>query len=253
MRRLPAVLFVLFVLFAGAAAAQGSLVAAAANVKYALDDIVAAFGRDTGHTLRVSYGGTGNLAQQIENGAPFELFVAADEAAIERLAAAGYARDGGVVYAVGRLALFVPRGSTLAIDGTLADLKAAVADGRLKRFAIASPEHAPYGRAARQALERAGVWESIRARLVLGESVAQAMQFAAAGDAQGGLVPLALASAPALRTRGSYVAIPDAMHAPLRQRMALMQRAGAAAIAFEAYLRGPVARDILVRHGYAVP
>jgi molybdate transport system substrate-binding protein len=250
MRRLLAALLVFF---ASAAAAQGALVAAAANVKFALDDIVAAFGRDTGHTVRVSYGATGTLAQQIENGAPFELFVAADEASIERLAAAGYTRDRGAVYAVGRLALFVPRGSTLAVDATLADLKAALADDRLKRFAIASPEHAPYGRAAQQVMERAGVWDTVRPRLVLGESVAQAMQFAAGGDAQGGLVPLALASAPALRTRGSYVAIPDAMHAPLRQRMALMKRAGAAAIAFEAYLRGPMAREILVRHGYAVP
>lgn len=252
MRLLAALLFA-FGFASAAAAAQAPVVAAAANLKYALDDIEQAFRRDTGQSVRISYGSTGNLAQQVANGAPFELFLAADEATVERLAAGGHTRDGGVVYAQGRLALFVPRGSPLRVDGSLSDLRAAVADGRLQRFAIANPEHAPYGLAAKQALERIDAWEAIRPRLVLGENVSQAMQFAAGGNAQGGLVPLALANAPQLASAGRYAIVPESLHAPLRQRMALLKRSGNTARAFYDYLQRDPARAILVRHGYAVP
>ena len=236
-----------------AAAAQAPLVAAAANVKPAFDEIVGAYRRETGQAIRVSYGSTGNFAQQIRNGAPFELFLSADEATIERLAGDGSARDRGVVYATGRLVLFVPTGSPLRADSTFADLGAALADGRLKRFAIANPELAPYGRAAKQALERAGLWAAIRPRLVIGENVGQAMQFAAGGDTQGGLVPLALVATPPMASAGVHATIPESMHDPLRQRMALLKPATPAAERLYAYLQGATARGILVRHGYAVP
>jgi molybdate transport system substrate-binding protein len=249
--RVPCGLFV--ALFAAAGHAQAPVIAAAANVKYALDEIAERFQGDTGHALRITYGSTGNFAQQIANGAPFQLFLAADEATVDRLADAGLTRDRGAVYATGRLVLFVPKGSPLKADAGLADLGAAVRDGRVRRFAIANPEHAPYGRAAQQALERAGVWEAIRPRLVLGESVSQAMQFAASADAQGGLVPLALTTTPQVAAAGTAVLLPESMHDPLRQRMALLKPAGPVAERFYAYLQGPASRAILVRHGYAVP
>ena len=131
--------------------------------------------------------------------------------------------DDGVPYATGRLALVVPEGSPLKLDGELADLAAAVADGRVRRFAIANPEHAPYGRAAREALQKAGAWDAIQDRLVLGENVAQAAQFAVSGSAQGGIVALSLARSPDVQGRARFVAIPERMHAPLVQRMALTQ------------------------------
>ena len=243
----------LLAIVAQASLAQTPVIAAAANVKYALDEIVDAFRRDTGLTVRVAYGSSGNLAQQIENGAPFELFLSADEATVERLASAGMTRDRGTVYATGRIVLFAPHGSPLKADAALADLKAALADGRLKRFAIANPEHAPYGRAAQQALERAGLWGSIRPRLVLGENVGQAMQFAAGGDAQGGLVPLALVTAPQIAASGTYSVLSDSMHDPLRQRMVVLKPAGQTAEKFFAFLQGAAARATFVRHGYAVP
>ena len=243
----------LVALFANAGFAQAPVIAAAANVKLALDEIAERFRRDTGLALRITYGSSGNFAQQIANGAPFELFLSADEATVDRLAAAGFTRDRGVVYATGRLALFVAKGSPLRADPTLSDVGAAVRDGRLRRFAIANPEHAPYGRAAQQALERAGVWEAIRPRLVLGESVSQAMQFAAGASAQGGLVPLGLAVAPPIAAAGTTVPLPESMHDPLRQRMALLKPAGPAAERFYAYLQGAASRAILVRHGYTVP
>lgn len=243
----------LFAVVAQTTLAQTPVVAAAANVKYALDDIVEAFRGDTGQAVRVAYGSSGNLAQQIRNGAPFELFLSADEATVDRLASAGLTRDRGAVYATGRVVLFVPPDSPLKADATLADLKAALADGRLKRFAIANPEHAPYGRAAQQALERAGLWGTIRPRLVFGENVGQAMQFAAGGDTQGGLVPLALVATPQVAASGTHALLPESMHDPLRQRMVLLKPAGATAERFFAFLQGATARAIFVRHGYAVP
>ena len=147
------------------------LVAAAADLRFALDEIAADFKRATGHDVRIVYGSSGNFRRQIAEGAPFELFLSADEAYVLALAREGFMVDDGVAYAIGRLALVVPAGSPLKLDGELADLAAAVADGRVRRFAIANPEHAPYGRAAREALQKAGAWDAIQGRLVLGENV----------------------------------------------------------------------------------
>lgn len=240
-------------LAAHAASAQAPLVAAAASVKPAFDEIVDAYRRETGQGVRVSYGSTGNFAQQIRNGAPFELFLSADEATVERLAAEGLARDRGVVYATGRIVIFVPKDSPLRADASLADLGAALADGRLRRFAIANPDLAPYGRAAQQALERAGLWTAIRPKLVIGENAGQAMQFAAGGDTQGGLVPLALVATPPMAAADAHATIPESKHDPLRQRMTLLRPATPAAERLYAYLQGASARAILARHGYAVP
>jgi molybdate transport system substrate-binding protein len=132
-------------------------------------------------------------------------------------------------------------------------LKAAVADGRVKRFAIANPEHAPYGRAAREALQRAGVWEAIAPRLVLGENVSQAAQFATSGAAQGGIFAYSLALSPAITAKGSVVPLPAQSHAPLHQRMVLLKGAGATAQAFYAYLQQPAARALLRKHGFLLP
>lgn len=234
-------------------------IAAAADLKFALVEIAQAFEMDTGRKLKLSFGSSGNFTHQIEQGAPFELFLSADENYIFRLADKGIAADRGVLYAVGRLVLFAPHGSTLKVDAELADpmsdMRAALADGRLKRFAIANPEHAPYGRAARAALQHAGLWETIQPRLVLGENASQATQFAAGGSSQGGIVPLSLSKAPEVAKLGSFAPIPAAWHAgePLRQRMALTKKAGDTARAFHAYLQQPAARATLVRHGFVLP
>ena len=230
-------------------------VAAAADLKFALAEIAQVFGQDTGRKLRISYGSSGNFTQQIEQGAPFELFLSADENYVFRLADKGIAADRGTLYAIGRVVLFAPHGSTLKADEQLADLKAALADGRLKRFAIANPEHAPYGRAARAALKHAGLWEAIQPKLALGENASQATQFAAAGSSQGGIVPLSLSRAPEIARLGTFAPIPAAWHAdePLRQRMVLTKKAGETARAFHAYLQQPAARAIFVRYGFVLP
>jgi molybdate transport system substrate-binding protein len=230
-------------------------IAAAADLKYALAETAQAFEKDSGRKLRISFGSSGNFTQQIEQGAPFELFLSADEAYVFRLADQGLTADRGAPYAVGRIVLFVPQGSPLKADASLADLKASLADGRLKRFAIANPEHAPYGRAARAVLQHAGLWAMLQPKLVLGENAAQATQFAAAGSSQGGIVPLSLSKAPEVARLGQFVLLPAEWHAgePLRQRMVLTKKAGEGARAFYAWLQQPTALAILQRHGFTLP
>jgi molybdate transport system substrate-binding protein len=229
------------------------LVAAASDLKFALEEIAARYRADTGRGVRLAFGASGNLARQIEQGAPFELFLSADEALVQRLADKGLTRDAGTLYAIGRLALLVPEGSPLAADGTLKDLAAALKDGRLQRFAIAQPEHAPYGKRAEEALRHAGLWDAIRPRLVYGENVAQAAQYATGGSAQGGLVAHSLALSPPLARRSKHALVPQEWHSPLRQRIVLLRRAGDAARAFHDYLGTPRAREVMRAHGFTLP
>jgi len=238
---------------AAALAQQGPAIAAAENVKFAVEELAQSFKRDSGHSLRLATGSSGKFAQQILQGAPFELFLSADEENAFRLADAGLTRDRGAIYAEGRLVLFAPAGSPLVPDEAMAGLRAALAAGTIKRFAIANPEVAPYGRRAVEALTHAGLWDAIKPRLVMGENVAQAAQFASSGSTEGGIIALALALAPGLAKRGRHAPIPAAWHKPLHQRMVLMKNAGAAAQAFYRYLRSPAAHAVLERHGYGIP
>lgn len=235
------------------ARAQHSVtVAAASSLKFALDEIAQAWQRETGQRARISYGSSGNFTQQIEQGAPFELFLSADEAHVERLQGKGLTVDGGVVYAVGRIVLFAPNGSPLRVDERLEGLRAALHAGRIKRFAIANPEHAPYGAAAREALQSAGLWTAIEPTLVYGENATQTAQFAASGSTQGGIVPLSLVLSSNFASAGRHALLPASLHAPLRQRMVLTRRAGDAARALYRYLQEPQARAILRRHGFSI-
>jgi len=230
-------------------------VAAAASLKFALEELARDFLRDTGQPVRLVFGASGNLYSQVLQGAPFHLFLSADEALVEQLAQAGRTlnQDRGRNYAQGRLALLVPNGSPLQPDPTLQDLRGALQDGRLRRFAIANPSHAPYGMRAREALQHAGLWEDIQSRLVFGENVAQAAQFATSGSAQGGLVAYALALAPELAARARHALLPAEWHQPLTQRMVLLPGAPPAAVAFERFLTTPQAAAVLARHGYSAP
>jgi len=230
-------------------------VAAAADLQFALPEVAARFHRETGREVRVSFGSSGNFTHQIEQGAPFELFLSADEGFVFQLADEGLALDRGVLYAVGRVVLFVPHGSPLRAAAGLSDVAAGLADGRLRRFAIANPDHAPYGRAARAVLRHAGVWSAIQGKLVLGENASQAMQFAASGSSQGGIVPLSLSNAAPVAELGSFAVIPAEWHAeaPLRQRMVLLQTAGDTARVFYDYLQQPAARTILQAYGFLLP
>ena len=236
-----------------APAAGSSIVAAAADLQFALPQIVAAFEKKTGETVRISFGSSGNLSRQIRQGAPFGLFLSADEQYVLRLAADGFTRGEGAVYALGRIALVVPHGSPLKPDGSLDDLARALHAGRVTRFAIANPAHAPYGKRAEEALRHRGLWKAIQPKLVLGENVAQATQFAVSGNTDGGIVAQSLTVAPEIRAKADSALIPADWHSPLRQRMALTNEAGPAAEAFYQFLEGSQARVILERYGFSLP
>lgn len=238
---------------APARAEEAPVVAAAASMQFALEEIAADYRAATGRDLRLAFGSTGNLARQLRAGAPYQILLAADEETVLALHADGLTRDAGRVYAVGRLALVVPEGSPVAADGSLSDLRRALAAGEVEAFAIANPEHAPYGRRAEEALRHAGLWEAVGPHLVLGETVSQAAQFVSSGNAEAGLVSLALTLAPGMASGVRHAEIPADWHAPLTQRMVLAAAAGPAAEAFFAYLQTPAARAVILRHGYSLP
>jgi molybdate transport system substrate-binding protein len=169
------------------------------------------------------------------------------------LARDGFTEDRGRLYSVGRLVLYVPHGSPLKADGSLRDLGAALDDGRLKRFAIANPEHAPYGQRAAEALRSAGLWDSIQDHLVYGENVAQAAQFAASQNAHGGIIAESLARSEKVSALGSFALIPESRYRPLRQRMVLVKGAGPAARQFYEYLALPPARAVFAKYGFSIP
>ncbi|MCX7945698.1 MAG: molybdate ABC transporter substrate-binding protein [Hydrogenophilus sp.] len=231
----------------------GVTVAAAADLKFALEELLPQFERVEGVRVRVAFGSSGNLFVQAMQGAPFELFLSADEEFVFRLAAAGKTIGRGAVYAVGRIGVFVPEGSTLRADGSLRDLAAALRERRLQRFAIANPEHAPYGKRAMEALQYVGLWEQVRPFLVFGENVSQALQFVLSGGANGGIVAWSLARAPQVATRGAFDLIPAEWHQPLVQRMALLRGASRGAEALFAFLQSAPAREVLARYGFVVP
>ncbi|WP_201155424.1 molybdate ABC transporter substrate-binding protein [Rhodobaculum claviforme] len=246
-------LAVLLALAAAPARADAPVVAAASDLQFAVAEIAAAFEAETGMRVRLSLGSTGNFARQIRAGAPFEIFMAADEAFIADLHADGLTRDAGDLYAIGRLVVMAPHGSALVPDAGLDNLAALMAAGGITRFAIANPDHAPYGMRAREALMARGLWADLQPALVLGENVSQAAQFALSGNAEGGIIAYSLALAPQVAARGTHVLIPEALHEPLRQRMALLNGAGEVAEAFYAYLMAPPARAIMARYGFVLP
>lgn len=237
----------------GAGAQSVPSVAAASDLKFALDEVAKEYKASAGRDVRLTFGSSGNFLRQIQQGAPFDLFMSADEGFVDTLVREGLTSGSGTLYAVGRIVLFAPKGSTLKVDAQMADLGAALKDGRLKKFAIANPEHAPYGRAAQEALTSLNLWQGVQPLLVLGENVSQAAQFAASGSTQGGIFALSLAMSPAFKDAGTYAVVPDKLHQPLRQKMVVLKRGGAETQAFYDYLQQPAARAVFKRYGFVLP
>ena len=199
------------------------------------------------------FGSSGNFYSQILQGAPFQMYMSADEDFVFKLADAGKTVDRGRLYALGRIGIMVPIGSPLKADSELKDLAAALKDGRLQKFAIANPEHAPYGARAKEALQHTGLWDAIQPKLVLGENISQTAQFATSGSTQGGVIALSLAKAESVAKLGSFALIPNDWHEPLKQRMVLLKDAPPSLRAFYNYITTPAAQDIMVRYGFAMP
>lgn len=222
-------------------------VAVASNFSVAIDEIAAQFTTDTGHRVRLIPASTGKLHAQIVNGAPFDVFLAADSDRPQRLEASGAAVPGTrFTYAIGELVLW---------SRQRADCRGALDDPGGMRIAIANPATAPYGAAAREFLQQAGLWDSVKPRLVIGESISQALQFVASGNAQLGFIASSQLRAPSLPDATCTWPVPTALHAPIEQQAILLQRGRdkAGAQRFLHFLRSDSGRVIIERHGYRLP
>lgn len=234
-------------LLAGPAAAGEAVVAVAANFLEVAERLAAELERETGHRVILVSGSTGKLYAQIVHGAPFDVFLAADAARPERLEREGRSVPGSrFTYAVGRLALWSSEPDRIGRDGA-----ATLRRGDFRRLAIAHPDLAPYGAAARQVLVRLGLWERFADRIVMGETIGQAQTMVASGNAELGFVALSSLASPGEPAAGSRWEVPAGLHDPIRQDAVLLARAAdnPAARGFLSYLRGE-GRDLVASYGY---
>lgn len=233
---------------------QKLTVAAAADLQFALPEVSRQFqAANPGVEVSAVYGSSGNFYSQIQNGAPFDVFLSADVAYPRKLAAEGaVAADSLFTYAAGRIAIWVPASS--GVDVEHLGIRA-LEDARVKHVAIANPQHAPYGRAAEAALRSLGVYEAVAPKLVMGENIAQALEFAQSGAADAGIVAVSLALAPSVRAQGRYWEIPQAAYPRIEQGGAILSRSRGSrpAAQFRAFLLGAAARRTLEQFGFSIP
>jgi molybdate transport system substrate-binding protein len=251
-RRVRAIILVAFsVLLSAVARPQGKeiRVAAAADLKFAMTEMAAEFEKQTGTNVLVTFGSSGNFFSQIQNGAPFDFFFSADIDYPKKLEAAGLAEPGTLYeYALGRLVIWAPVDSKL--DAAKLGWKTLL-DSSVQKIAIANPDHAPYGRAALAALEKAGIYESVKAKLVYGENISQAAQFVQSGNAQAGIIALSLAASPAMKD-GKQWEIPANMHPAIVQGAMVLKNAKdkEAARMFLNYVKSEKGRATMTRYGF---
>jgi len=247
-RLLPAL--TLSALLAQTASAGEVQAAVAANFAGPMQRIAAAFEQQTGHTVRLAFASSGKLYAQIRAGAPFDVFLSADEDKPQRLETDGLAESGSrFVYAEGKLALWSTQTGLVDEHGTVLHSK------RYTRLAMADPKLAPYGRAAQQVLEKLGLWHEVQGKLTLGENIGQTFQFAATGNAELGLIALSQIMRDGKVESGSWWAVPDTYYQPIRQSAVLLAAARdkPAARALLAYLKSDAARHIILSYGYGLP
>ena len=249
--QLPAVVAVAW-LAAMTSAAQPLSVAAAADLQAALPVIAARFEQDTGRKVALTFGSSGNFFTQIQNGAPFDVLLSADVDYPQRLEHTGQAEPGSLYrYATGRIAVWTRNDSGIDVSKGLA----ALASPQVRRIAIANPDHAPYGRAAVAALRHEHLYERVEHKLVRGENISQAAQFAESGNADAGIVALSLALAPAMKNAGTFVEIPESFYPPIEQAAVVLAASTqkAAAHEFVRYLAAADSVRIFATFGFERP
>lgn len=253
LRRWALLRIVALLLFVTASvSAQEVRVAAAADLKFAMQDLAAQFEKQTGTKVDVTYGSSGNFFSQMENGAPFDLFFSADIEYPRKLEAAGLAEPGTLYeYAIGRIAIWMPPDAK--VDVTHEEWKALV-DPSVQKIAIANPEHAPYGRAAVAALQKAGIYEQVKAKLVYGENISQAAQFVQSGNAQAGILAMSLAVSPGMK-EGKRWEIPTDMHPAIKQGAIVLKSAKnkEQAGAFLEFAKSEAGRATLAKYEFMFP
>jgi molybdate transport system substrate-binding protein len=233
-----------------ARAAEKITIAAAADLKFAMDEIVASFKAiRSGDEVQTIYGSSGKFHTQIQQAAPFDMFFSADVGFAKELRSEGLAATEPKLYAVGRIVLWSAMRDASKL--TLQDLN----DPAFRKIAIDNPKHAPYGRRAEEALRAVGLWDKIQDRLVFGENIAQTAQFVKAGAVDIGIIALSLAVNQELASKGGHALIPDNLHSPLEQAFVITNkgRDNPLAKAFAQYMESPRARRIMVKYGFVLP
>jgi len=227
-------------------------VAVAADLKFAMEELAKEFESQTGTRVEVTSGSSGNFFAQIQSGAPFDLFFSADVEYPRKLEAAGLVGPGTLFeYAQGQIVIWTPADEPLDVSRRGWN---ALLDPRVQRIAIANPALAPYGRAAVAALQKAGIYEQVKTKLVYGENISQAAQFAQSGNAQAGIIALSLALAPGMKN-GKAWEIPAGMYPPIEQAAVVLKNGKnkSTALAFMDFIKSASGRKILQKHGFAVP
>jgi molybdate transport system substrate-binding protein len=227
-------------------------VAAAADLTFAFRDVAVKFQQQTGNQVKLSFGSSGNFFSQIQNGAPFDLFFSADVSYAKKLDDAGLTEPGTLYqYAVGKIVLWAPSGSKLDLSSGLRVLR----DPAIRKIAIANPEHAPYGRAAVEAMRHEGIYDEVKDKIVLGENISQTAQFVQSGNAEIGIIALSLAVAPAMKDKGKYFEIPAADYPAIEQAAVILKSSKKKDLArkFVSYLKTPATTALMERYGFAVP
>lgn len=242
-------MILVFGLLSFSAHAERFTIAAASDLRYALDEVIAEYrNAHPDHEPTVIYGSSGKMTTQIMNGAPYDIFFSADISFPERLKQAGFTATDPAVYAIGRIVIW-----SNTIDAsrlTLQDL----ADDSIRRIAIAQPSHAPYGLRAQEAMEAVGVWDAVQGKLVFGENIAHTAQMVESGAAEVGIIALSLAKFPSLAQHGHHL-IDDALHEPLTQGYVVTRRGGAkpAVMDFARFMETDAAHAIMERYGFVMP
>lgn len=235
-----------------AALATEVKIAAASDLNFAFKDLVALYEKKTGEHVKLSLGSSGNFYSQIENGAPFDLYFSADIRYPQKLIEGGHGiADSLYKYAVGRIVLWVPTGSSVTIDKGLESL----VSPSVRKVAIANPKHAPYGRAAVAALAHFKLYDVVKDKLVLGENISQAAQFVESGASDAGIIALSLAMAPTMKSAGKYWEVPADAHPPIEQGAVLLTRSTnqVKAREFLKFLQGSEGQEIMRRYGFVLP
>ena len=226
--------------------AQTLRIAAAADLRFVMPELVSSFQQQSGVRVNVTYGSSGNITNQLRHGAPYDVFFSADVAYAERLQQWQLTRGEALHYAEGYVALFASHRSALDVDADLSGLKQALLAGQIQKFAIANPAHAPYGQLAERILREHQLWEMIEDRLLLAENAAQVMQFSLTGNVDGGIVPYAMAIQPQMAARGRYQQLPGSLY----QVAVILKQAPLVAEQFLEFIASDEALAIFQAHGF---
>jgi molybdate transport system substrate-binding protein len=231
--------------------AQEITVAAAADLQFAMQDIAEQFQKETGKNVKLIFGSSGSFFQQIQNGAPFDIFFSADLNYPKKLEAAGLTEPGSFYqYAKGRIVIWVSKDSALDVSSGLKSLL----NPSIKKIAVANPQHAPYGQAAVAAMQKEGIYDKVKDKFVLGENISQTASFVVSGSADVGIVALSLALSPSMRDKGRYVEIPTDEYPPIEQAGVILNSSKNKEVAkqFLSFIKTTTVADTLRRYGFDV-